>query len=209
MNKQTATGALRVLLPRLLLELQEFSMRRQKEPILKTTTDIKVFLLFLLDNIGYPIDRSTIMNIVEENTDEISLDYDECLCRLVDSEHLYYDEVDGERYYMISDKGRMVASQLYDSLDEEFRERSLRCAIRHISLSKSGARIRSFVKETASGRYTVTMEAADKFGDVMSVSVTVNSRAEAEVISKNFEAKPDGVYRGVMFSVTGKLDYIS
>lgn len=184
-------------------------MRRQKEPILKTTTDIKVFLLFLLDNIGYPIDRSTIMNIVEENTDEISLDYDECLCRLVDSEHLYYDEVDGERYYMISDKGRMVASQLYDSLDEEFRERSLRCAIRHISLSKSGARIRSFVKETASGRYTVTMEAADKFGDVMSVSVTVNSRAEAEVISKNFEAKPDGVYRGVMFSVTGKLDYIS
>ena len=184
-------------------------MRRNKEPILKTTTDIKVFLLFLLDNIGYPIDHATIMEMVEENTDEISLDYDECLIRLVDSEHLYYDEVDGERYYMISDKGRLVASELYDSLDKNLRERSLRCAIRHISLSKSGARINSSIEKTESGRYIVTLEAFDKTGELMSVRVSVNSLAEAEVLKKNFEAKPDGVYRGVMFSVTGKLDYIS
>jgi hypothetical protein len=39
--------------------------------------------------------------------------------------------------------------------------------------------------------------------------VTVNSKSEAETIKRNYEAKPDGVYRGVLFSVTGKLEYIS
>ena len=184
-------------------------MRRSKDLILKTTTDIKVFLLFLLDNIGYPLERKTVLEIVEENTDEISLDYDECLRQLVESEHLIYDEVGDERYYMISDKGRMVAGELYDSLDKSFRERSLRYAIRHISLSNSGARINAYITETESKRYKVTLEAFDKFGEVMSTSVTVNSRSEAEVIKKNYEMKPDGVYRGVLFSVTGKLEYIS
>ena len=184
-------------------------MKKQKEFALRTTTDMKVFLLFLLDNIGYPLEHDTIISIVRENTDEISFDYDECLRQLAESEHLLFDEVDGVRYYMISDKGRLVAAELYDNLDKGFRERSLRLAIRHISLSKSGARINSYIKETESKRYRVTMEAFDRYGEIMSTSVTVNSLKEAEIIKKNYDAKPDGVYRGVLFSVTGKLEYIS
>lgn len=182
---------------------------KKKEFALTTTTDMKVFLLFLLDNIGYPLEHTTLINIVQENTDEISLDYDECLRQLVVSEHLLYDEVGDERYYMISDKGRLVASELYDSLDKAFRERSLRVAIKHISLSKGGAGVKAYVTETESKRFKVTLEAFDKYGEVMSVSLTVNSRNEAEQIKRNYEAKPDGVYRGVLFSVTGKLEYIS
>ena len=78
-------------------------MKRNKKFGLNTTTDLKVFLLFLLDNIRYPIDNDTVMSIVAENTDEISLDYQQCLGELVDSEHLLFDEIDGVRYYMISD----------------------------------------------------------------------------------------------------------
>ncbi len=182
---------------------------KKNEFALTTTTDMKVFLLFILDNIGYPLEHETIMNIVRENIEEISLDYDECLRQLVCSEHLLYDEIGDERYYMISDKGRMVATELYDSLDKSFRERSLRIAIQHISLTESGASIRAYITETESKRYRVTLEASDRYGEIMSTSVTVNSRAEAETIKHNYEAKPDGVYRGVLFSVTGRLEYIS
>jgi hypothetical protein len=53
------------------------------------------------------------------------------------------------------------------------------------------------------------MEAWDKNEEIMSASLTVNSLAEAEMIKKNFESKPDGVYRGILFSATGRLEYIS
>ena len=184
-------------------------MKKYQEFGLNTITDLKVFLLFLLDNIRYPIAHSTIMEIILENTDELSIDYDECLSELTESGHLYFDTVDGERYYMISDAGRMVASELYDSLDKEFRERSLRTAIKHISLSKSGASIKSHIEVTDTKRYRVTLEAYDSQGEIMSTSLTVSSRAEAETIKNNFESKPDGVYRGVLFSATGRIEYLS
>jgi hypothetical protein len=184
-------------------------MKRNKKFGLNTTTDLKVFLLFLLDNIRYPIDNDTVMSIVEENTDDISLDYQQCLDELVDSEHLLFDEIDGVRYYMISDKGRQVAVELYDNLDAGFRERSLRSAIRHVSLSKSGASINAYVEKTEGGRYRVTLEAFDRYGELMKTSLAVNSLAEAEQIKRNFESKPDGVYRGVLFSATGRIEYLS
>ena len=184
-------------------------MKKDKDLILKTMTDIKVFLLFLLDRIGGPIDRTTLMDIVEENTDEISLDYGECLRQLVQSEHVYFDEIQNEEYYMVSEKGRMVASELYDSLDPAFRERSLRSAIRHISVGSSAMKVSSSVSECESGKFRVSLSLTDRFGEVMSLSVTVQSRLEADAIRNGFEAKPDGVYKGVMFSLTGQFDYIS
>ena len=172
-------------------------------------TDIKVFLLFLLDNIGYPIEHSSIIEMVAENTDEILFDYDECLRELSDDGHLLFDEYEGEKYYMISDTGRMIASELYDSLDREFRERSLKYAAKYTSLSKRGAIISATVTETENKRYKVTMSAKDENGEYMSASITVTSREEAERIKFNYEAKPDGVYRGILFSATGRLEFLS
>lgn len=172
-------------------------------------TDIKVFLLFLLNNIGYPIDHTSVIGMVSENTEEILIDYDECLRELSDDGHLLFDEYNGEKYYMISDTGRMIASELYDSLDKEFRERSLKYAAKYTSVSKSGASINASVTELEGKRYKVTLSTSDARGELMSTSIVVNSREEAERIRKNFEARPDGVYRGVLFSVTGRLEFLS
>ena len=53
------------------------------------------------------------------------------------------------------------------------------------------------------------MQASDSTGEIMYTALTVNSEAEAVQIKKNFEQKPDGVYRGVLFSATGRIEYIS
>ena len=184
-------------------------MGKKKKFTLRTMTDIKVFILFLLNNIGYPIDHTAVIGMVSENTEEIIIDYDECLRELSDDGHLLYDEYNGEKYYMISDTGRMIASELYDSLDKEFRERSLRYAAKYTSLSKNGSTISATVTEAEGKRYKVTMRASDSIGEVLCATITVNSREEAETIKRNYEAKPEGVYRGILFSATGRLEFLS
>ena len=184
-------------------------MKKKKDNGLKSFTDLKVFLLFLLDNIRYPIDQTTLMNIIAENTDELSFDYEQCLRSLADSEHLLFDEFDGEKYYMISEKGRLVSAELYDSLDSGLRERSVRSANKHISLAGNGTRIDARIVETPNRRFRVTLEAFDKEGEILSTSVTVSTREEAELIKSTYEAKPSIVYRGLMFSLTGKLEFFS
>ena len=182
---------------------------KKKEFELATTTDMKVFLLFLLDNIGYPLEHGTIIDIVQENTDEISLDYDECLRQLVSSEHLLYDEVDGERYYMISDSGRLIAAELYDRLDPAFREASIRSAAKHISLSRSKATISSKIVELSDKRFELTVGAKDSQGKLFSLTLTVNSRDEADRMVSAYERDPDSIYRGILFCMSGKLEFLS
>ncbi len=182
---------------------------KKKKFALRTNTDLKVFLLFLLEQIRYPIDRTTLIKIISENTDEIVVDYDASLSELSDDGHVWFDEIDGEKYYMISDTGRLVAAELYDSLDKEFRERSIKCAIKYMSLAKRGARIDSSITELAPGRFKVRMLISDMTGEILDTSVVVSSRAEAEKIRETFTSRPEAVQRGILFSLTGRLEFIS
>ncbi len=182
---------------------------KKKKFSLRTVTDIKVFLLFLLEHIRYPVDRTTLINIVSENTDEIIIDYDGCLAELVDSGHIWEDEdTDGERYFGITDSGTMVAAELFDSLDPSFREKSLKSAIKHMSLNKRGVKATSSIDEVDGGRFKVTLKLSDQTGDIMTTSVVVFARSEAEKIRNNFLTRPEDVYRGILLSSTGRLEYL-
>ena len=183
-------------------------MKKPKEFEIRTNVDIKVFLLFILDNVGYPMEHDTIMDVVADTT-ELSLDYDAALGQLVANKMVCFDEIEDETYYMITDKGRMVASELYDSLDKEFRERSIKCAIKYMSLAKRGARIESSITELGVGRFKVRMQIFDMTGEILDNSVVVSSRAEAEKIRETFTSRPDAVHRGILFSLTGRLEFIS
>jgi hypothetical protein len=184
-------------------------MKKKKEFKLKTLTDIKVFLLFLLDNIGYPIDHTSLIEMVSENTDEITMDYDECLRELADREHVLYDEVDSEKYYMISESGRSVAAELYDTIDKEFRERSIQIAIKRMSLAERGAVIKSSITETEGKRFSVNMQISDSQGELMNTTVVVTTRSEAERIRNNFESRPYSIYRAFLLSLTARPEYLS
>ena len=182
---------------------------KKKKFTLSSATDLKVFLLFLLERIRYPIDRTTLINIIAENTDEIVFDYDATLAELSEQGHVWFDEIDGEKYYMISDSGRMVAAELFDSLDKDFRERSIKSAIKHMSLAKRGAKIESSITETGVGKFKVRMTVSDMSGEILDTSVVVSSRSEAEKIRDTFTSRPEAVHRGILFSLTGRLEFIS
>ena len=183
---------------------------RKKEPYkLKTLLDIKIFLLFILDNIKYAIELGTIMRIVAENVENPTFDYEEALIDLVSRELVCTDEFEGKHYYMITKKGRPYAAELYDTLDETFRERSVRSAIKHSSLSDRGLRIDSDIEELPSRRFKVTVRMLDTQEQLMSTSFTVISRREAEKIRDNFLARPEAMYNGFLFAATGRMEYLS
>lgn len=184
-------------------------MKKNTKFALKSMTEIKIFLLFLLDNIRYPIDYTTLTGIISDNVPELTFDYEESLRELADSDHLLFDEMDGEKYYMISDSGRLIAAELYDRLDPAFREESIKSAAKHISLTKSNAKIQAQITELPDKRFSVSLKSTDKTGELFSISLSVNSRAQAENIVSNFKRNPDNVYRGMLFCVTGKLEFLS
>ncbi len=181
---------------------------KNKKLVLRSMTDIKIFMLFLLDNISYPVDNTTLMNIVIDNTGELILDYEEALRDLNKTGHIFFDEFDGEKYYMISELGKKVSSELYDTIDEEFRERSIKSTIKYIKLSEMGGSHSAVITKTENGRYKVELSLSNSEGNLMTTTLVVKSMAEAEKIKNAFDTKPDKVYKGILFSATGRLEYI-
>ena len=184
-------------------------MAKSKEYTLKSILEIKIYILFVLDRVRYPIDYATLTEIIFDTTMSVSIDYDTCIRELADDGMLIADEFDGERYYMISDRGREISAELYDTLDPVFREHTETLVMKHLKLARSGARVFSSIQETPDRRFAVTMRATARQGQIMKLELTLPTRAEAEAIRENFELQPDGVYRGVLFAATGRLGYLS
>ncbi len=184
-------------------------MKKNKPQILRTMTDIKVFLLYILERVSYPMDEITMSYIIVENAPTFSMQYNEAMFELVESGHVHAEQIDGKTYYIINDLGRMVARELYDTLDAGLRERSETCAAKYISLSERGGRVRATVVSSQNGRYFVELEVSDSEGILFFVRLARDSRAEAERVKENFEQKPNVVWRSLLFAATGKLDYLA
>ena len=192
----------------IIVEKRNFSMKRNDNFILSSLTEIKIFLTYILDYVDRPLDYTTLSRIIMDNVENPSLDYEEALNALSDDGYLYFDEVDGEKYYMITEIGRSLASELYDTLDENIREKSIRVAVKHLSFAESGRGTKTKIEEADNNRFKVTVEAHSRIGKIMRVSMLVPSRGEAEQIAERYENRPDAVYRGVMFALTGRLELI-
>ena len=97
-------------------------------------TDIKVFILFLLNNIGYPIDHTSVIGMVSENTEELLIDYDECLRELSEETELEADYVATGHYahvvrldsgrYTVKTARHAAKDQTYQKLAGEAEQRN-------------------------------------------------------------------------------------
>ena len=101
----------------------------------------------------------------------------------------------------------MVSRELYDTLDKALLEKSLRTAGKYISFASSGVKVSSLIREREDRRFVVTLTASDAEGELMNMSLTVKSRAEAERIAANYEARPEKIYRGFLVSATGLMEF--
>ena len=170
---------------------------KQRHDGMSDPTDIKIFILFLLDSIDYPLDYSTVHDIIVQNGYVSRFDFAECFSQLREQGHILEDEKDGKVYYAISPTGKMVASELQSNLLQSIREKSL----------KRNATCKSEVRERADHRYTLHCEISDPEGELLRVDLCVSSRLQAERMEKKFEKEPEEIYRRMVAVLSGDAEY--
>ena len=169
--------------------------------------DIKVFILFLLDELRYPMGESIIREIVSENGVVGRFDFAECFSELVEKGHITAYDDGGETLYVVSPLGHMVASELQGTLHDSIREKSRTSAMKRLSLHLRGATTATHVEKTEEGGFLVRIEIKDAQGVMMNTAVTVPTESEANTIVAHFSEQPEEVCRGVLAVLTGKIAY--
>ena len=170
-------------------------------------TDIKVLILYLLDEINYPLDYEIIHDIVSHSGYVGRFDFAEAFSKLLEMGHILSDVEDGETLYLISPTGKMVAAELQSNLLLSIREKSLKAAMHLLSFRKRKATSFSSVVERADGKHIFHCEITDPSGAVFSVDLCMSARLQAEAMKKRFDKDPEGVYRRLLSVLSGDADY--
>lgn len=204
---------------------------------LKDENEIKIFILYLLDKIGYPLDYPSIGSIMMQDGIVNFFDFAQCFFSLVDAGHIreiivdgdkesepsdsvdnetsrYGTEEDDDEYessstvlYEVTDTGRQVARALSDNLMVSVREKSYRSALRHLSFAKKGAWVDQTYKPDGDG-YLVTCSIKDKTGTIMDLTVRADSEYQLRKMMNNYSEHPEVVFRGVVALLSGDVNYL-
>jgi hypothetical protein len=172
--------------------------------------EIKIFILYLMDRIGYPVRFSDVCSILHQENVVSYFDGADCFGELVDDGHVVAVEKDelGDELYVVTVTGKTIAEELSDTIAMSIRESSYRSAIRHLSFQKRGAQIDCNKTIRENGKYLVHCQITEFGKIVLDINVEVDTELEAEKMMVNFRRKPEIVFRGTLALLSGETNYI-
>ena len=177
-------------------------------PLIGNKRNVKIFVLYLMENINYPLDFVTINDIVMQTDYVMYLDFAEAFTEMLDGELILGVETEGETLYTVTEKGKMVARELKSDLLPSILDRSLSAALRYLSFKKRGIEAKCVIESTEDGRYSVTCSFLEKKICIFSQSVVVDTKNRAERMRENFYERPEAIYRGVLALMAGNVNYL-
>lgn len=199
---------------------------------------VKVFILYLLEKVGYPLDYNDLATIIIRDGYVDYFDFVTYFHELLEDGHIKKISVpcDGAEdkpseqkdengvaepektsdndaqtkdLYEVSETGRMIAKGLADDLlIAAVREKSYISAMRHLSLEKRGAVVDHRIEMVGDGTYIFHCSIKDCDGMAFDLALRADSYLQVSRMRMNFEDKPDVVYRGIIALVTGNVNYL-
>lgn len=170
--------------------------------------NVKIFILYLMENINYPLDFVTINDIVMQTDYVMYLDFAEAFNEMLDGDLITEIENDGEKLYFVTEKGRLVARELKSDILASILDRSLSAAFRYLDFKKRGITVKCIVEKNEDGRYTVTSSFTENKKIIFSQTLVVDTLDRAERMRNNFYERPEVIYRGVHALLSGNINFI-
>ena len=180
---------------------------------LKNKTDIKIFILYLLSNVGYPLHYAEINDISVQDNFVGSIEFAECFSELLETGNVEECEPDPEiendlPRYRITQQGLSVASALESDILGFIRTKSLKSALRYLSFSRKGCYVHTKVTQRPDGKFDLKCSVAEPDSPTMELSVTVDNRYQLNRMRHHFEENPETVYRSILALLSGEADYL-
>ena len=170
--------------------------------------NVKIFVLYLLENINYPLEFTVINDVVMQTDYVMYLDFAEAFFEMVDMNLIDKLEEDGRELYLINDRGRLVARELKSDVLASILDKALSKALRYLDFKKRQVVARCTVEKTEDGRYCVSCSFTEKGVVIFTQDLIVDTENRAERMRNNFYDRPEIVYRGVVALMAGNVNYL-
>ena len=178
---------------------------------LKNKTDIKIFILYLLTNVGYPLSYAEINDISVQDNFVGTLEFAECFSELLETGNILEikpSEENKQASYEITEQGKSVASALQSDILGYIRTKSLKSALRYLSFQRKGFYVQTEAIQRPDGRFDLKCSVAEPNSPAMELSLIVDNRYQLNRMRHHFEENPETVYRSILALLSGEADYL-
>ena len=180
---------------------------------LTTANEIKVFILYLLEKIGYPLTFNELASIVIQDDFVDYFDFATYFHELLETGQIIRNEPaeDGGagETFELSETGKMVSRGMSsDVLSRQAKEKSYISAQRHLSLEKRDASMSNEIESVGADKYRFHCQITDKDGLVFKLSLRADSYEQVQKMRKAFEDRPDVISRGLISLTSGDVEYL-
>lgn len=174
---------------------------------LENHIDVKVFILYLLNNIGEPLEFTTVNDIVLQDEFVGYFDFAFCFSELLEAGQIVESGGEENRLYTISESGKETLESYEGSLFPLIKDKALRSALRLISYHRHGNRMECAITESHNG-YNLHCGIVDKEKTLFSVDIHLADKTLAEKMKANFEERAEIIFRGSMALLSGDVNFI-
>ena len=172
--------------------------------------NVKIFVLYLMENINYPLDYATLNDIIMQTDYVMYLDFAESFHEMLDAGLII--EVDGEEenqpMYIVSEKGKIVARELNSDIITSILDKSLSAALRYLDFKKRGVEAKCVIEKRDDGRYDIECKMMEKGELIYSTKVIVDTLSRAERMKDNFYGRPEGIYKATLALLAGNVNFL-
>lgn len=171
---------------------------------------VKIFVLYLMENINYPLDFYTINDIVMQTDFVMYLDFAESFNEMLDADLIASIKEDEDEYFYVTDKGRIVAQELKSDVLSSILDQSLAAAFRYLDFSRRGITVSCEVipRKDGTGKCDVKCAMMEKKKVIFEATLTVDSENRAKRMKENFDSRPEVIYRGFNALMAGQVNYL-
>lgn len=175
--------------------------------MLSDRDDIQIFVLYILNSIGYPLSYNDLHDMAVQDGFITSFDFIEAYGELMKNGNIRKETGEGEKL-AITEKGRHVAETLNGHLLSSVKERAMKSALRLLSFKKKGTKITADVKALPRGKYELTCSIKESGDDLMELKFVLDNQKQVDRMVYNFDLHPEHIYRGVLALLSGEVDYL-
>lgn len=153
--------------------------------------DIKLYILCIMQKIGYPLSYSDINDLALYEGVISNMDFIEAFDALENDGLIKPDE---SGLYAVTGDGEFIAKTLKSELSGYIHDRSLRAAINSISFRNHDVRKDIKITEQQDGTFTVDMTLIRKKAELLHMRLTFDTRYQAQKAAGAFSDDPELIY---------------
>lgn len=172
--------------------------------------NVKVFVLYLMQNVGYPMDLITINEIVMQTDYVAYLDFAEAFREMEDDGLIAEagQNAAGETCYAVTHRGAFVVDSLKSELLPSVLDQSLAGALRFLDFRRRGVKVTARVEALPTGGFHVIGKMTERDRELLSVTLFTDDAARAAKMEEEFRSHPENIFRGVTALMAGNMDFL-